>query len=314
MQSPISKGKYPLIALVGPTAVGKTETSLELAERINAEIVSADSRLFYIGMDIGTAKPSIEERARIPHHLIDVAKPNEIWSLAVFQKEANAVIARIHERGHIPLLVGGTGQYIRAILEGWDIPEVKPDPALRQVLENWNQEVTPPGLHHRLALLDPIAAEKIDPLNVRRTIRALEVIFTTGELFSKQRNKSSSPYDTLLLGLYRPREELYKRIDDRIDAMFKAGLVAEVQHLLDQGYPEDLPTMSAIGYRQVISFLKQDISFEESVRLIKRQTRIFVRRQANWFKQSDPDIHWVHAGSDAVSELERITLNWLADL
>jgi len=164
----------PLIVILGPTAVGKTETSLQLAERLDGEIVSADSRLFYRGMDIGTAKPSLEEQTRVSHHLIDVADPGEIWSLAMFQREAHRIINEIHMRDRIPFLVGGTGQYVRTVTEEWKIPDVPPDLRVRQVLENWAGDIGPEGLHERLSILDPDAAERIDPRNLRRTIRALE--------------------------------------------------------------------------------------------------------------------------------------------
>jgi len=168
-----------LIVIVGPTAVGKTEASLQLAERLNGEIISADSRLFYRQMDIGTAKPSPQELARVPHHLVNVADPDEIWSLAMFQRAAHAAIADIQSRGHLPFLVGGTGQYIRAVTEEWELPEATPDHRLRKSLESWVEQIGPDGLHDRLAIIDPEAASHIDSRNLRRTIRALEVILLT---------------------------------------------------------------------------------------------------------------------------------------
>jgi tRNA dimethylallyltransferase len=211
--------KPRLVIIVGPTAVGKTEFSIQLAERLGAEIVSADSRLFYRGMDIGTAKPTPEERARVPHHLIDIAEPDQTISLPMFQQAAQAAILDIIRRGKLPFLVGGTGQYARAVVEGWKGPAVPPNPALRQVLEHWTAEITPLGLHQRLRTVDPAAAQAIDPQNLRRTVRALEVIFTTGSLFSKQRQRGESKYKTLTIGLLRPRAELYQRIDARIEGM-----------------------------------------------------------------------------------------------
>lgn len=214
----------------------------------------------------------------------------------------------------MPVLVGGTGQYIQAIVESWDIPPAKPIPTLRQALEKWGREVTPLGLHQRLAVLDPQAAQGIDPRNVRRTIRALEVIFSTGDLFSRQKSRSTSLYQTFMVGLTLPREELYQRIDQRIEGMLEAGLVDEVKRLLDRGYSPDLSTLSAIGYRQIVAYLQHEITFEEAVRLIKKQTRVFVRRQANWFKSDDPGIHWVTASVNAVDTLEALIMTWLADL
>jgi tRNA dimethylallyltransferase len=306
------KSLPPLVVILGPTAVGKTEIALQLAERLGGEIVSADSRLFYRGMDIGTAKPSQEELARVAHHLIDVAEPDQNWSLAVFQEQARRAIADIHARGRLPLLVGGTGQYIRAVIQAWDLPKVEPNPRLRSALENWASEVGEEGIHARLACLDAQAAANIDARNVRRTVRALEVILSTGRRFSEQRSHGASPYDLFLVGLMRPRQELYARIDARIDGMVAAGLVDEVQGLLTRGYPPELPTLSAIGYGEIILFLEGQISLEEAVRQIKHNTRVFVRRQANWFKPDDPNIHWFQAGKQAVDQIEAAIHQFLA--
>ena len=304
--------KPPLVQLIGPTAVGKTELSIQLAERLNGEIVSADSRLFYRGMDIGTAKPTHEERARVPHHLIDVADPEETWSLAVFQQKAFEAIGDIHERGRLPFLVGGTGQYLRAVQEGWRPPKVKPDERLRGVLEKLTEERGPTWLHESLSKLDPLSANKIDARNVRRVIRAMEVILTTGESFSNQRGQSNSPYKLLSIGLKRPREELYRRVDDRIEAMFAAGFLKEVKGLLDMGYSPDLPTMSAIGYREAVAVLTGAMSEEDAKAQMRRLTRVFVRRQANWFKDDDPSITWFYAGDENIIErVESRILAWL---
>lgn len=284
----------PLVLIIGPTAVGKTDIAIRLANKVGAEIISADSRYFYRGMDIGTAKPSLKERGEIPHHLIDVANPDETWNLSVFKQEATEIIADIQNRGKLPLLVGGTGQYIHAILHDWQIPVQEPDIKLREVLEAWGREIGPYELHHKLAILDPEAALVIEAPNLRRTIRALEVIFSSGMKFSAQRRQQSCSYSVLKIGLMRPRNELYTRIDTRIEAMFKNGFVDEVKGLLDEGYRRDLPAMSAIGYREVGAAIEGDITMEEAITLIKRQTRTFVRRQANWFKESDPSIHWFY--------------------
>ncbi len=292
----------PLLLLVGPTAVGKTELSIRLAERLNGEIISADSRLFYRGMDIGTAKPTPAEQARAPHHLIDVADPDETWSLAMFQQTAQGIIADIHARGKLPLLVGGTGQYVRAVTQGWTPPEVVPDERLRLVFEKLADERGKEWLYEKLKSLDPEAAAVIDLRNVRRTIRALEVIFTTGRKFSEQRGQSESPYDLLTIGLKRPREELYARVDERIEAMFAAGLLDEVRALLARGYSPELPSMSGIGYRECCQVLGGQMSGVQAQVQMKRITRIFVRRQGNWFKESDPNIHWFEAGDADVLE------------
>lgn len=281
-----------VIAIVGPTAVGKTELAIHLAQRVGGEILSADSRLFYRGMDIGTAKPSVEERALVPHHLIDVADPSEVWSLSTFQKEAYRLIDEIMARAKTPFLVGGTGQYVRSIVEGWEIPHKEPDHSIRNILEKIGNEIGAERLYQKLQILDPEAAASIEYKNMRRTIRALEVILTTGEKFSAQRRKGEPKYRFWLVGLTRPRPELYQRIDERIDAMFASGLVAETETLLKAGISTDNPNLSAIGYREVCQYLQGEISLGVAKMLMKRKTREFVRRQANWFKPDDPSIHW----------------------
>ncbi|MCI0551495.1 MAG: tRNA (adenosine(37)-N6)-dimethylallyltransferase MiaA [Anaerolineae bacterium] len=304
--------KLPLILIVGSTAVGKTEIAIQLAERLNGEIVSADSRLFYRGMDIGTAKPTHQEQARVLHHLIDIANPDETLSLAVFQQKAREAIADIHARKKIPFLVGGTGQYVRAVTEGWSPPEVKPDERLRQELgklalskaEGMKDERGIYWLHDKLKSLDPVASEKIDARNYRRTIRALEVIMTTGRRFSEQRGQSESPYHLISIGLTRPRVELYERVDQRIDAMFANGFIDEVKSLLAKGYSPTLPTMSAIGYRECVRVVNGELNEEQAKAEIRRATRIFVRRQANWFKESDPNIAWFRVEDGVVGEIE----------
>jgi tRNA dimethylallyltransferase len=298
--------KLPLVIILGPTAVGKTEISLKLAERLEAEIISADSRLFYRGMDIGTAKPSPVERERVPHHLIDILDPDESWSLAEFQLAVHELALDIHARGKLPFLVGGTGQYIRAICEGWLPPRQKPDPVMRAVLERWGHEIGPRELHSRLALLDPEAALQIDPNNLRRTVRALEVIFKSGELFSSQRRRRPVPYELLQLGLQLPRSEIFARIDTRLENMLADGWLEEVAHLLEVGYTMESPGMAAIGYRQLAQVQTGELSLEEALVLIKRQTRSFVRRQANWFKSNDPQIHWFLADHQAVNKMEAL--------
>lgn len=302
----------PLIVIVGPTAVGKTELALTLAERLNGEIVSADSRLFYRGMDIGTAKPSVAEMARVRHHLIDVASPDEIWSLAVFQQAASAVIADIHQRGKLPLLVGGTGQYVRAVTQGWTPPEVTPNPRLRSALEALTAEHDPYWLHDKLRVIDPVAADRIDARNVRRTVRALEVIFSTGQRFSAQGGTSDSPYRLITIGLSRPRAQLYERVDQRIEAMFAQGLLDEVRALLERGYPPTLSTLSAIGYRECVAVLQGEMTLEEAKTQIRKLTRIFVRRQGNWFKADDPNIRWFEMGAETATEIETYLKNELS--
>jgi len=298
-------GKPTLIVIVGSTAVGKTSASIRLAQRFDGEIVSADSRLLYRGMDIGTAKPTEEEMEGVPHHLIDVAAPDENWSLAVYQRRAYQAIDAIHARGKLPFLVGGTGQYFRAIIEGWQIPPQKPDYRLREVLQQWGQAIGSEALYERLERLDKRAAAAIEPRNLRRVVRALEVIFKTGERFSDLRDRQECHYHPIVLGIDRPREELYGRVDQRIEMMFEQGWVDEVQVLLNAGYSGDLPTMSAIGYGEIIQYLQGKITYNEAITLIKRNTRTFVRRQANWFKTDDPRITWFTAGENLVTHMEK---------
>ncbi len=295
--------KQPLVVIVGPTAVGKTEISIELAKQLNGEIVSVDSRLFYRGMDIGTAKPSLEDRSSIPHHLIDVTTPDQPWSLALFQKVAREVIEDIHRRKLLPFLVGGTGQYVQAVIEAWEIPIRAPDENLRNILTRIGAEVGAVEFHRQLGLLDPEAAAVIEPNNLRRTVRAFEVIFLTGRKFSIQRRKGISHYLVCQIGLLRPRPDLYQRIDQRIDQMITMGLLNEVKRLLAQGYPLDCAAFSAIGYREMIRVVKGEIDLAEAALLMKRFTRQFVRRQANWFKPTDSNIRWFDLNQASASEI-----------
>ncbi len=300
-----------LVAIVGPTAVGKTEVSIEVARSLLAEIVSADSRLLYKGMDIGTAKPIPEELELVPHHLIDVAEPGENWSLAQFKQAAEQAIAGIQDRNLLPMLVGGTGQYVTAILEGWLPPPKAPDDAIRRKYERLAEASGPAELHAKLADVDPASAKRIDPANVRRVVRALEIYEITGIPASEQRQASPPAYRTLKLGLKLPRAELYERIDQRIDRMIESGLVGEVQALLDRGISIDHPPMSGIGYRQIGEFLLNRCTLEESVREMRKLTRQFVRRQANWFKPDDPEIDWYQVGEGLAERLTGRIRDWL---
>ena len=284
-----------VVILVGPTAVGKTELALSLASVLQGEIVSADSRLFYRGMDIGTAKPSREERVRVPHHLIDIVEPNKTLSLADFRSRVQQSIAGIVARGKLPLLVGGTGQYVEAVRAGWNPPPVAPNERLRLQLTRLGEDRGAGWLHDRLAYMDAPAAGKIEPRNLRRTVRALEVILLTGRRFSEQRGASEIPYRLLTIGLRRSRHDLYARIDARIDAMLQDGLIEETRQLLRSGYGPDLPAFSAIGYSQCAQVINGDIDLRQARLQMQRLTRMFVRRQSNWFKESDPTITWFDA-------------------
>lgn len=303
----------PLVAIIGPTAVGKTEISIHLAEQLNGEIVSADSRLLYRGMDIGTAKPSPEDRARVPHHLIDVTEPENPWSLGLFRRAAHEAIEAIHLRGRLPFLVGGTGQYVLAILEGWSPPPKSDDPDVRSELEDFASAHGSQALHERLADIDPDTASRIDHRNVRRVVRALEIYHVTGFPPSQQRIVQPPPFRVLRVGLSLLRSELYARIDARIDAMLETGLVKEVEGLLARGLPPDLPAMTAIGYRQIAGYLQGVISLDEAVRQMRRATRQFVRRQSNWFKADDPHIHWFEARQGVEESIEGLVRTWLGE-
>lgn len=285
-------GTVRLVAIVGPTAVGKTALAVRLAREVDGEIVSADSRQIYRGMAIGTARPTPEEERAARHHLVGIVEPDEGLTLAHYQERARRAVEDIWSRGKVPLLVGGTGLYVRALLEGWTVPRVPPDPALRERLQRIADEEGHEALHARLAEVDPAAARRIDARNVRRVIRALEVYEETGTPISARQRRRPPGYCVLRIGLTMPREALYERVDARIDAMMERGLLDEVRALAERGYGEELPAMSGLGYRQLLQYLRGEISPEDAVALIKRHTRRFVRQQYNWFRLDDPNIHW----------------------
>ena len=293
----------PLLVIVGPTAAGKTALAVRLAQALNGEIISADSRQIYRQMDIGTAKPSAEERASAPHHMLDVVDPDQVLTAAEYQRMAYALVAEIHGRARLPMLVGGTGQYVHAVVEGWSIPEVAPQHELRAQLEARAAAEGAEALHSYLATLDPVAAGRIDYRNLRRVIRALEVCLVTGGPISLLQRKSPPPYAIYQLGVTRPRPELYARIDARVDAMLDAGLVDEVRRLVEAGYGWNLPSMTGLGYRQIGAHLRGELSLAEAVALIKKQTRRFVHQQATWFRPDDPTIHWIDPGELSLDEI-----------
>jgi tRNA dimethylallyltransferase len=297
-----------LLVVVGQTAVGKTELSLRLAEIFDGEIVSADSRLFYRGMDVGTAKPSPAEQARVPHHLIDIREPDRPITLGEYQDLAYAAINAIQARGRLPLLVGGTGQYVRAVVEGWGIPRVPPRPRLREALAALDKE----EVNRWLRTLDAAAAARIHPNNVRRVIRALEVTLVKGRPITDLQRKSPPPYDIGIIGLYREREELYARIDRRVDQMMAEGLLAEVEALREAGYAPSLPAMSGLGYRQLWDYLAGEMELEEAVQRIKFETHRFARQQNTWFSRDDPHIAWFEMGeAGAETAVIQFVADWL---
>jgi len=297
----MTKNYSPLITIVGPTGVGKTALSITLAQHFNGEIVSADSRQIYHWMDIGTAKPTPAERAAVPHHLVDIVPPDYVLTLAEFQERAFAAIDDIHARRKLPLLVGGTGQWVKAVVEGWGIPRVPPDPVLRAQLQTEADAIGAEALHAKLAAVDPDAAAKLDYRNVRRVIRALEVYRKTGIPISVHQRKSPPPYRVLQIGLTMPRKQLYLSVDKRVDRMMKLGLLAEVENLLARGYGLELPSMSGLGYRQLGQYLRGEISLEGAVALTKKETHRFIRQQYNWFRLDDPAIRWFDVSTDFAS-------------
>lgn len=284
-----------LVAIVGPTATGKTALAVALAGPLGGEVVGADSRQVYRYMDVGTAKPTAEERAAVPHHLIDVVNPDEEFNLAQYLERASAALADIWSRGRVALLVGGTGQYVWALLEGWKVPRLPPQTELRRSLEERAAREGAEVLHRELAAVDPKAAGGIDPRNVRRVIRALEVYHTTGRPISYWQEKGPPPWETLVLGLTCPRDELYRRIDARVDAMMQAGLVEEVRGLQAMGYGPSLPAMSGIGYREVCQYLADELDLTTAVARIKTATHRLARQQSTWFRRDDGRIRWLPA-------------------
>ncbi len=304
----------PLLAVVGPTGVGKTSLSLHLAESFDGEIVCADSRSFYRGMDVGTAKPTPEERARVRHHLIDIADPDEIVGLAEYQDLAYGAIEDIRRRAKLPLLVGGTGQYVSAVVEGWRIPRVPPQPELRDELEAVAEQESSHALHGWLERLDPDAAKEIHPHNVRRVVRALEVCLITGRPISEQRGKGPPLYTVQQIGLTMDRDRLYKRVDRRLHLMLDAGLLEEIRRLVARGYDWTLPAMSAVGYAEFEPYFAGDASLDEVITQIQADLRRLIRHQYNWFNVDDPEIWWFDVGRTSREEIESRVGKWLEQL
>ena len=281
-----------LVAVMGATGTGKTRLALQLAQKFNGEIVNADSRQVYRFMDIGTAKPDAEQMALVPYHLFSIINPDQDFSLAQYQQLAYAAIEDIQSRGKLPFLTGGSGLYVWALLEGWDIPQVPPDTEFRHSLQEKAESGGESNLYRELARVDPAAAEKIDPRNVRRVIRALEV--SRLKPFSKSA-KLPPPFDTLIIGLTMERDDLYRRVDSRVDDMIAHGFIDEVGHLLEMGYSLNLPSMSSIGYREIGQYLAGEMTLEEAVYKIKVGTHRFIRHQYAWFKLSDERLRWWEA-------------------
>jgi tRNA dimethylallyltransferase len=302
----MGKRMNKLVAIVGPTGIGKTKLAIQLARRFNGEIVNADSRQIYRHMNIGTAKPTQEELSLIPHHLIDIIEPNQEFSLAEYQRLAYDAISDVQARSELPFLVGGSGLYVWAVLEGWLVPAVPPDTPYRKTLE---QKISSGGadeLYQELKKLDPVAAGKIDLRNVRRVIRALEVGKNAPVPFSKLQKKQLPPFQTLILGLTADRTELYRRADERVDEMVRHGFVGEVQKLLGLDYNLSLPAMSGIGYREIGQYLQGEMTLDEAIYKVKVGTHRFIRHQYAWFRLKDERIKWFDVGKVSEGEMEKV--------
>lgn len=291
----IDTEKKPLIILTGPTAVGKTKASIGLAKAIGGEIISADSMQVYRHMDIGSAKITKEEMADVPHYLIDVLEPEEEFHVVRFQQMAKAAMTDIYSRGKIPIIVGGTGFYIQALLYDIDFTENEGDSVYREKLEALAKEKGAAYLHGQLAMVDPKSAEEIHANNIKRVIRALEFYHQTGQKISEHNERErqkESPYQFCYFVLNDRRECLYERIDQRVDQMIRNGLVQEVQTLKERGCTKQMVSMQGLGYKEIFSYLEGDCSLEEVVYIIKRDTRHFAKRQLTWFKR-ERDVIWV---------------------
>jgi len=297
-----------LVAIIGPTAVGKSELALHLAQYFPLEIISADSRQVYRYMDIGTNKPSLAERAAVPHHVIDIIEPDEDFSLAMYHQLATEALKAIKQKGKLPLLVGGSGLYVWSLVEGWKIPQVPPDQKLRRQLEDRAEQEGSHSLYQELQDIDPVAAAKINPSNIRRIIRALEIYHTTGQPLSQLQRKEAPSFPIMVIGLTRKRSDLYRKIDWRADKMIQMGLVEEVEQLLKKGYSPALPSMSGIGYKQIGQFLRDEMTLPQAIDKIKYETHRLARHQYAWFRLSDSRIHWFDT-SEAEAKASITTLN-----
>ena len=303
--------KSPLICIVGPTAVGKTEIAIQLAQHLDAEIMSLDSRQIYRGMDIGTAKPTPDQRQAVPHHLIDCVDVDQTFSVAEYQRLADTAIAEIRERGKRTMAVGGAGLYFRGIIDGlFDGPGA--DAEIRAKLQREADEHGNVALHERLRRCDPETANRVHPNNLVRVIRALEVYELTGKPISslQQQWKMNEPrYPFRAFGLNMPREVLYRRIEERVDRMVEAGLIEEVKGLLDQGYPRNCVAMQSFGYKELIDYLDGKRTLDEAIALLKQNTRRFAKRQLTWFR-NDPRIEWLDTSQ--FSSIDGIVDNLIA--
>ncbi len=284
--------KEKLVVIIGPTAVGKTQLSLDLAQQFNGEIISGDSMQVYRGMDIGTAKAEPAELALVPHHLIDIKNPDEEYSVALFQESATRLITEINQRERLPFIVGGTGLYIESVTHRFQFSQAAQDPELRERLQRLADAEGVEALHARLADVDPITAQRLHPNDVKRVIRALEIYESTGYKMSDfQLRAQHSPYDLVMIGLTMERAVLYERINRRVELMIEAGLVEEVRGLLDKGYDASMVSMQGLGYKELIPYLYGEITLEKAINDIQQRTRHFAKRQLSWFRRI-PEVQW----------------------
>lgn len=294
--------KERLLVIVGPTSVGKTAVSIHLAKQFQGEIVSCDSMQIYRGMDIGTAKASLAERAQVPHHLIDIISPNELFTMQDFQQLARQKIHEVHHRDHLPILTGGTGLYIEAVTYDYRVPPAAEDRPFRVELQRVADEQGNLVLHQRLSEVDPISANKLHPNDVKRVIRALEVYEATGKPFSSYRQARKAFYDQMTwIGLTMPRVELYERINQRVDQMMAQGWIDEVARLQREGFQDDLTSMQAIGYKEILHVFDGTVTIEEATQQIKQNTRKYAKRQLSWFRRMR-NIHWFDVTKNEVSK------------
>ena len=284
--------KADALAIVGPTASGKSRLGMEVAQCVGGEIVGADSRQVYRHMDIGTAKPTMADRRKVRHHLVDIIDPSDDYSVALYVRQARHAILDVLDRGSVPIVVGGTGQYVWALLEGWNVPEVSPDDSLRAELQGRMKRHGLAALAGELQELAPVAARRIDLANPRRVIRALELALQSPAGEPEQPTRTPPPFQVTVIGVEVDRARLYERINARVDAMFEAGWVGEVENLLDKGYGHDLPAMSSLGYREICEYLRREVKLEDAVETIKTKTRRFARQQGAWFRTNDERIRW----------------------
>ncbi len=288
--------KKPVVVIVGPTASGKTKLSIEIAKLMDGEIVSADSMQIYRYMDIGTAKPTIDERQNIPHHMMDILDPAEQFSVAEYQKMAVDIISDIHKRQKLPIIVGGTGLYIKSLLYPMNFTDAYQDLEYRKQLQETANIKGRDYLYQQLKMVDPSTASRLHPNDVRRVIRALEVYHITGKPmshYSQNLKNMDFRYNTAMIGLVMDRVKLYERINKRVDIMIENGLLNEVKNLLDKGYSRDMISMQGLGYKEIIDYYQGNLSLEEAIHIIKRETRRYAKRQLTWFR-AQKGIKWIN--------------------